>query len=167
MTIKVSQTKMTTNLIVKYDMEEAKTKTNPLSPANKLTKLGEPLDTSIYNELISSLLYLSVCTRPDIAHAVGALSRYMSKPTTGNLTAAKGVLKYLASTVEHGIMYGPSIISCTSRLQATVAVLTAEAEYLAAAQAVKKALWLHKLIADIKIPLRPSKCKRTTNHLHS
>lgn len=187
-TLKVSQTKMTTNLIIKYGMDNAKTKTTPLSPANKLTKQGEPLDTSTYgySELIGSLLYLSVCTRPDIAQAVGALARYMSKPTTDNWTTAKGVLKYLAGTVERGINYGPSeselegycdadyagdidtrrsttgyvfilnrgIISWSSRLQATVAVSTAEAEYMAAAQAVKEALWLRKLIADIGIPLK-------------
>jgi len=187
-TLKVSQTKMTTNLIIKYGMDNAKTKTTALSPANKLTKQGEPLDTSTYgySELIGSLLYLSVCTRPDIAQAVGALARYMSKPTTDHWTTAKGVLRYLAGTVAHGINYGPSeselegycdadyagdidtrrsttgyvfilnggIISWSSRLQATVAVSTAEAEYMAAAQAVNEALWLRKLIADIKIPLK-------------
>jgi len=72
-----SHTKMTINLIIIYGTEKAKTKTTPLGPANKLTKLGEALDTSIYgySELIGSLLYLSVCTKPDIAQAVGALSR--------------------------------------------------------------------------------------------
>jgi hypothetical protein len=33
-----------------------------------------------YVSVVGSLMYAMVCTRPDIAHAVGVLSRYMSKP---------------------------------------------------------------------------------------
>ena len=33
-----------------------------------------------YASVVGSLMYGMVCTRPDIAHAVGVLSRYMSKP---------------------------------------------------------------------------------------
>ena len=33
-----------------------------------------------YASAVDSLMYAMVCTIPDIAHAVGVLSRYMSKP---------------------------------------------------------------------------------------
>jgi len=33
-----------------------------------------------YASVVGSLMYAMVCTRPDIAHAVGVLSRFMSKP---------------------------------------------------------------------------------------
>jgi len=33
-----------------------------------------------YAYAIGSLMYAMVCTRPDIAHAVGVVSRFMSNP---------------------------------------------------------------------------------------
>ena len=33
-----------------------------------------------YESAVGSLMYAVVCTRPDIAHAVGVLSRFMSNP---------------------------------------------------------------------------------------
>ena len=33
-----------------------------------------------YASAIDSLMYAMVCTRPDIAHAMGVVSKFMSKP---------------------------------------------------------------------------------------
>jgi hypothetical protein len=108
-TIKLSQTKYVTSLMSKYGLEEAKMKTVPLSPSTKLTKGDSaPLDTSKfpYSELVGSLLYLTVCTRPDISQSVGALSRFMSCPTVNHWHAAKSVLRYVAGTADCGINFG-------------------------------------------------------------
>jgi hypothetical protein len=48
-------------------------------------------------------------------------------------------------------MYGGAI-SWQSKRQPTVAVSTAEAEYMAAAAATKEALWLGKLMSDLGMP---------------
>ena len=106
-TIKLSQKKLTGEILTRFGMNEAKGRSVPLSQAEKLTRDGEPLDTGEhpYRELVGSLLYLSVCTRPDIAHAVGVLSRYMSAPTTDHWRAAMGVLRYLAETRDFGITF--------------------------------------------------------------
>jgi hypothetical protein len=48
-----------------------------------------------YESVVGSLMYAMVCTRPDIAHAVGVLSRYMSKPGKEHWTAVKRVFRYL------------------------------------------------------------------------
>ena len=39
-----------------------------------------------------------VCTRPDIAHAVGVVSRFMSNPRRKNWEAIKWLLHYLRGT---------------------------------------------------------------------
>ncbi len=59
-----------------------------------------------YSELGASLLYLSVCTRPDISQAVGVPAKRMAQPSMEHRTAVKGFLRYIASTLQHGILFG-------------------------------------------------------------
>ena len=60
---------------------------------------------SLYPKLIGELLYLSVCTRPDIAHAIQCLSQYLACPTPRLFAAAKCILCYLAGTVNYCLHY--------------------------------------------------------------
>ena len=55
--------------------------------------------------MVGSLLYLSLTCRPDIAQAVGVLSRFMSCPSLEHIEAAKRVVRYLYHTKEMGITY--------------------------------------------------------------
>jgi hypothetical protein len=58
-----------------------------------------------YASAVGNLMYAMVCTRPDIAHAVGFLSRYMSKPWKEHWTTIKRVFKYLCGTASYGLCY--------------------------------------------------------------
>ena len=58
-----------------------------------------------YASAVGSLMYAMVCTRPDIAHAVGLLSKFMSKPGKENWTAEKWVFRYLRGTSDYGLCY--------------------------------------------------------------
>ena len=58
----------------------------------------EYMQTVPYRNLIGSLMYVAVATRPDIAFAVGALARKNVDPAPSDWHAAKRVLKYLIST---------------------------------------------------------------------
>ena len=58
-----------------------------------------------FQSLVDSLIYLSVCTRSDIAHTVSCLTRFSSKPKNSHRTAAKRVLRYLRGTTDYGIMF--------------------------------------------------------------
>jgi len=75
-TIKVTQQRMTTDLVNKYGMKNVKPRTTPMSVALKMTRNEKELDTNVNpnSKLVGSLLYLSVCTRPDIAQAIGSLA---------------------------------------------------------------------------------------------
>ncbi|RVW28514.1 Retrovirus-related Pol polyprotein from transposon TNT 1-94 [Vitis vinifera] len=54
---------------------------------------------------VESLMYAQVCTRPDIAFAVGMLRRYQSNPGKDHWKAAKKVMRYLQGTKDYKLMY--------------------------------------------------------------
>ena len=58
--------------------------------------------------LVSSLMYLSITTRPDIAYAARVLARFNSNPGLAHWQAAKHVLRYLKGTIDHKLVYQPS-----------------------------------------------------------
>ena len=65
----------------------------------------EIVTTVPYREVAGSLMWLAVCTRPDIAYAVNAVCRHVSKPTMKHWNAAKRILRYLKSTKTVGLRY--------------------------------------------------------------
>ena len=185
-TLRLSQADMARRLVQQFGLQDCKPRQLPLSPALQLSAAeGDLLDkeTSSYSQLVGSLLYLSVCTRPDIAHAVGVLTKFMSAPTSTHWQAAQAVLRYVAGTAQHSLVFGTSTaniigysdasyaddldtrrstsafvfimfggaVSWMSKRQPTVAASTTEAEYIAAAQATREALWLKQLLLDLDL----------------
>ena len=57
--------------------------------------------------MIGGLMYLMLCTPPDITFAVGALSRYSSLPRTSHMNTAKHLLRYVQKTAHIGLRLGP------------------------------------------------------------
>jgi hypothetical protein len=62
------------------------------------------VDKTKYRSMVGSLRYL-VNSRPDIAYAVGIVSRYMKDPRASHWVAIKQILRYLAGTVHFGCVY--------------------------------------------------------------
>ena len=58
-----------------------------------------------YAITVGSLMYAMVCTRPDIDHAMGVLSKYISKSRKEHWTIVKRGFKYLHGTTDHEIYY--------------------------------------------------------------
>nr|GEW31710.1 retrovirus-related Pol polyprotein from transposon TNT 1-94 [Tanacetum cinerariifolium] len=59
-----------------------------------------------YANAVGSLMYLMVCTRPNIAYAVSIVSRYLANPGKNHWEAVKWILKYLWGTANVRLIYG-------------------------------------------------------------
>ena len=85
----------------------------PMSKGDKLNKKQcptnalqrEQMKNKPYAQLIGSLMYAQVCTRPDLSYAVGILSRFQSNPGIEHWTAGKKILRYLQGTKSHHLVY--------------------------------------------------------------
>ena len=89
-------------------MQNAKTCRTPVNPSLKLSKSTEEstrVDQELYQSAVGKLLYLSTRTRPDIAFAVSTVAKFTSNPTEQHWKAVKHILRYIAGTVNFGLMF--------------------------------------------------------------
>ena len=98
-------------IINRFGMQDAYTVTTPADSSVKLVKddgISKPVDPVKYQEMVGSLIYAAVCTRPDIAQAVGEVSKYNAHPTEAHLTAVKRIIRYLKGTSHIKLTYQKS-----------------------------------------------------------
>jgi histone deacetylase 1/2 len=69
------------------------------------TSMLMPQPCAIFPQIIGSLLYLAVWTRPDISNATQKLSRVLVCPTEDDMDAAYRILNYLETTQDLQIVY--------------------------------------------------------------
>ena len=74
-----------------------------------------------YASTVGSLMYAMVYTRPDIAHAVGVVSKYMNNPGKANWMVVKWILKYLRGTTNKSLCVGGSSVSLQGYVNANMA----------------------------------------------
>lgn len=80
-------------------------KTTPMAYGAALDPESPSGDKKLYAEMIGTLLYAAVSTRPDIACPVSMLSRYMQEPSKAQVTHARNIASYLANTADFGLLY--------------------------------------------------------------
>ena len=114
--IEMSQTHYIETLLKKYGLQDANPVSTPMDLNIKLDDPEEILEeqgniqmvTHVYANLIGSLMYLAIATRPDIAYAINKLAQYTSAPKPKHWTAVKRVFRYLKGTKDHRLTYGGS-----------------------------------------------------------
>ncbi|WVZ52080.1 hypothetical protein U9M48_003173 [Paspalum notatum var. saurae] len=142
----VHQAKYTRDILKKFDMGDSKPMTTPMSTNTALDadEDGEAVDQKEFRGMIGSLLYLTA-TRPDIQFAVCLCACYQASPRTSHRQAVKRIFRGFSDADHAGCridrkstsgtcqLLGTSLVSWSSRKQASVSLSTTEAEYIAAA----------------------------------
>lgn len=104
--ITLSQTAYAWKILDKAGMGSCNPYKTPMEPRLKLStsSTAAVVDVTEYRSIVGSLRYL-VHTQPDIAFAVGYVSRFMEKPTSEHLTAVKCIMCYIAGSIDYGCHY--------------------------------------------------------------
>ncbi|WVZ97856.1 LOW QUALITY PROTEIN: hypothetical protein U9M48_043365, partial [Paspalum notatum var. saurae] len=174
------------DILKKFNMGDSKPMTTPMSTNTALDadEDGKAVDQKKFRGMIGSLLYLTA-TRSDIQFVVCLCARYQASP---RINTIKRYLKFTPelglwyssgfslslrgfSDADHAgcridrkstsgtcQLLGTSLVSWSSRKQASVALSTTEVEYVAAASCCSHLLWMKATLSDFslrfgKIPL--------------
>jgi transposase InsO family protein len=109
-TITLSQELYVTKALEKFGLKECRVVSAPEAVGaahdDSQPALQQPADAQRYMEIVGTLMYAAISTRPDIAHAVHYLASNMQAPTGKHIGAAERVLRYLAGTREVGLVFG-------------------------------------------------------------
>ena len=187
----LSQALYVDKILARFSMENSKKGTLPFKHGVHLSKEQSPktleqkehMSRIPFASAVGSLMYVMLCTKPDICYAVGIVSRYQSDPGEEHWIAVKHILKYLRRTRDYMLVYSSrsletigytdsdfqgdidsrkstsgyvftlngGAICWMSVKQTCVADSTTEAEYVAASEAAKEAVWLKKFLLDLQV----------------
>ncbi|GJR74553.1 zinc finger, CCHC-type containing protein [Tanacetum coccineum] len=93
-------------ILKKFNHEDCSPVSTLMDPVEKLKpNTSKPVDQLEYSRAIGCLMYAMTSTRPDIAYAVGRLSRFTSNPSRQHWQAITRVFKYLKGTMNYGLSY--------------------------------------------------------------
>ncbi len=178
----LKQTDYIQEILKKFGMQDSKIVSTPAVKMDEEESKSLPTNQK-YMEVVGSLIYLTTCTRPDIAYAVSKVSEHLKNPTEKDWITVKRILRYLKGTQEIGLVFGGSeakrdlegwadadwagdaksrlsrtgyvfkiaggAISWSSKKQASIALSTAEAEYVSGCLGTQEAVWLRRFIEGL------------------
>jgi hypothetical protein len=107
----LSQKRYICDVLKRFQMENCNAVSTPMDCGLVLSEDNCPkTDEEIremknipYRQAIGSLIHLAIASRPDIAFAVGMVSRFMHNPGKLHWSAVKRIFRYLQGTKNYGI----------------------------------------------------------------
>ena len=64
------------------------------------------MSTIPHASTIGSIIYVMLCTRPDVSYALSMTSRYQSNPDESHWTTVKNIVKYFRRSKDTFLLYG-------------------------------------------------------------
>ena len=109
--ITIDQSNYLMKVLKRFEMDSAKPVQTPLPegyiPLPSTEPVNKPRQT-LFQQIIGSLLYLALGTRPDIAYAVAKMSQMASNPTKDHVDKALRICAYLNGSRDLKITYDGS-----------------------------------------------------------
>eukprot|EP00253_Pinus_taeda_P024631 PITA_24631 len=149
----LSQTKYLKQILKKYGMGDSKPVCTPmvigcsLSANDESTAVHQPT----YRSMIGSLLYLTGTQNYGLWYPRGTnltLHAYKDADWAGSVDDRK-------STSGGAFFMGPILVSWFNKKQSSIALSTAEAEYVVAASCCTQLLWMMQTLQDLQITCTP------------
>lgn len=106
--ITLDQSAFIQKIICKFNMNDCKPSKIPLQPKLNLTKSDNIIVEVPYKELIGSLMYLMLCTRPDLCFSVSYFGRFQNCYDISHWKHLKNVIRYLKHTLNIGLSFKKS-----------------------------------------------------------
>uniref|UniRef100_A0AAV1V9Q8 Reverse transcriptase Ty1/copia-type domain-containing protein n=1 Tax=Peronospora matthiolae TaxID=2874970 RepID=A0AAV1V9Q8_9STRA len=107
--VTMCQRRYVNDILKCFGMDECKATASPVDLSTRLVASTEAAKIDVpFREAVGALMHLTTATRPDIAYAVGYVSRFMENPQQEHWTAVKRIFRYLQGTKSHGLRFQPS-----------------------------------------------------------
>lgn len=185
--IVINQSQYIQSLLNRFNMADCKSVKCPIEPNYVHEGEKDPKYEYLCRSLIGGLLYLTLCSRPDITVAVNILSRYQNVANIQLWNSLKHILKYIKGTKNLSLIYRrnakPMVMKCyadadwgsdkvtrrstsgytfqingntvvwKSKRQNSVALSTAEAEYVSLSEATSEIIWVNNVLLDLSIDI--------------
>ncbi|GJX13963.1 zinc finger, CCHC-type containing protein [Tanacetum coccineum] len=141
-------------VLKKFNYFDCTPVSTPMDTSEKLMpNNGQAVSQLEYSRVIGCLMYAMTCTNPDIAFAVGKLSRYTSNPVLEGYTDASWISNTEDNSSIGGWVFllGGGAISWASKKQTCITGSIMESEFVALVAAGKEAEWLKNLLLEIPL----------------
>jgi len=104
-TYSISRENFNMNLLDKYNIYNVKKSKTLCTGNNIISENKTPFDKTIYERTIGSLIFLLLCTRPDISFIINKAARKNEEPNLSDWKIIVNIFKYLNSSKHYKIVY--------------------------------------------------------------